>query len=93
MLTTTEFWKTAEAGKAFRFMYEVTNNELKRFAHVVSSNQIRMALVSPATPELSNKDTVLSDLITSTGSYFDNAKPIPKSTGAVDYQVTYFKDF
>lgn len=93
MLTTTEFWKTTEAGKAFRFMYEVTNNELKRFAHVVSSNQIRMALVSPATPELSNKDTVLSDLITSTGSYFDNAKPIPKSTGAVDYQVTYFKDF
>jgi NTE family protein len=93
MLTTTEFWKTKEAGKAFRFMYEVTKHELKKFTHLVSSNQIRMALVSPATPELSNNENVMSDLIADTGSYFDNAKPIYKSTGSVEYEVTYFKDF
>ena len=93
MLTTTEFWKTKEAGKAFRFMYEVTKNELKRFTHLVGSNQIRMALVSPAAPEPSNNGNAMSDLIPDFGSYFDNAKPIPKSTGSVNYQVTYFKDF
>jgi hypothetical protein len=93
MLTTTEFWKTKEAGKAFRFMYEVTKNELKRFTHLVNSNQIRMALVSPVAPELSKNENVMSDLIPDTGTYFDNAKPIYKSTGSVDYQVTYFKDF
>lgn len=93
MLTTTEFWKTKEAGKAFRFMYEVTKNELKRFTHLVSSNQIRMALVSPAAPEVSNDTNEKSDLIPGSGSYFDNTKPIYKSTGEVDYQVTYFKDF
>jgi len=93
MLTTTEFWKTKEAGKAFRFMHEVTKNELKRFTHLVNSNQIRMALVSPAAPELPNNQSVMSELIPETASYFDNAKPIYKSTGSVDYQVTYFKDF
>ena len=93
MLTTTEFWKTKEAGKAFRFMYEVTKNELKRFTHLVSSNQIRMALVSPAALELAHNENVMSELIPDTGSYFDNAKPILKSTDSVKYQVTYFKDF
>ena len=96
MLTTTEFWKTKEAGKAFRFMYEVTKNELKRFTHLVSSNQIRMALVSPARPELSNNHNGINgslDLIPDTGSYFDNSKPIYKSTDSVNYEVTYFKDF
>jgi predicted acylesterase/phospholipase RssA len=93
MLTTTEFWKTREAGEAFRFMYEATKHELKRFTHVVSSTQIRMALVSPAARDFSNNENVTSDLTADNGSYFDNPKPIHKSTGSVDYQVTYFKDF
>lgn len=93
MLTTTEFWKTKEAGKAFRFMYEVTRNELKKFATIVNSNQIRMALVSPWTGEDSGNEADADELIPEVGSYFDNTKPIRKFADSVAYEVTYFKDF
>ena len=93
MLTTTEFWKTKEAGKAFRFMYEVTRNELKKFTTIVNSNQIRMALVSPWTGEDSGSEADADELIPDVGSYFDNTKPIRKFADSVAYEVTYFKDF
>jgi predicted acylesterase/phospholipase RssA len=86
---TTEFWKTKEAGEAFRFMYEVTRNELKHFTKVVNSNQIRMALVSPA----GNGNSGNSEENLAAESPFDSAKPIRKETGAVKYDVTYFRDF
>ena len=94
MLTTTEFWKTKEAGKAFRFMYDVTKNELKRFRKLVTSKEIRMALVSPTAGEvLSDGNDVSDELIPESGTYFDSTKPISKRTGSVRYEVTYFKDF
>jgi len=99
-ISTTEFWKTKEAGEAFQFMYEVTRNELKRFTNIVSSNQIRMALVSPARSggpkgaggEVDSKNGSGPE----TGAeieYIDGEKPILKVTDDVSYYVTYFKDF
>ena len=97
---TTEFWKTKEAGEAFQFMYEVTKNELKRFTELANSNQIQMALVSPAcsvglngngeTPGSKND----SQQKESTDDvYLDGEKPILKTTDKVSYKVTYFRDF
>jgi NTE family protein len=91
---TTEFWKTKEAGEAFRFMYEVTKNELLQFDQIVKSNEIMMALVSPSENEVraerdgdSIQDTDLN------GDCCFASAPINKSTGKVDYNVTYFRDF
>jgi NTE family protein len=90
---TTEFWKTKEAGEAFRFMYEVTRNELKRFGNLVNSTQLRMALVAPAGVENQNGNHSPLDAATDAESNLDNVKPIRKTAGTVDYDVTYFKDF
>lgn len=46
-INTSEFWKTKEAGQAFRLMYEYTKYELDRFDFRASPNWIRLALVSP----------------------------------------------
>jgi predicted acylesterase/phospholipase RssA len=48
MINTTEFWKTQEAGRAFRLMYEATQQELERFFRFdYDPSWIRMAQVSP----------------------------------------------
>ncbi|HMJ24508.1 MAG TPA: hypothetical protein VK475_01705, partial [Pyrinomonadaceae bacterium] len=46
---TAEFWKTREAGKAFRLMYDKTQDELQQFFYVdtPAPDWIRMARVSP----------------------------------------------
>ena len=46
---TAEFWKTREAGKAFRLMYNATQSELQQFFDVdtPAPDWIRMARVSP----------------------------------------------
>ncbi len=46
---TAEFWKTREAGKAFRLMYETTQDELQQFfcVETPAPDWIRMARVSP----------------------------------------------
>lgn len=97
---TTEFWKTKEAGETFNFMYEATRNELKRFTSIVNSNQIRMALIAPASeldgngedPRFSIKDLPSNQVIEQTD--VDGEKLIPKETdNKVEYRVTYFKDF
>jgi predicted acylesterase/phospholipase RssA len=46
-INTTEFWKTKEAGKAFRLMYECTRSELQKYDFTAEPGWIRMALVSP----------------------------------------------
>jgi predicted acylesterase/phospholipase RssA len=99
-ISTTEFWKTREAGEAFEFMYEVTKNELKRFANLVNSNQIRMALVSPVRNADQNGNEASSDpkndsqpKETADDMSLDGEKPILKTIGSVSYKVTYFRDF
>jgi predicted acylesterase/phospholipase RssA len=49
LINTAEFWKTAEAGKAFRLMYSTTKTELHQFFNrdKPSPDWIRMARVSP----------------------------------------------
>ena len=46
---TAEFWKTKEAGRAFRLMYNTTQDELQQFFNVdtPAPDWIRMARVSP----------------------------------------------
>jgi NTE family protein len=46
-ISTTEFWKSKDAADAFKFMYEVTKHELKRFHTIVNLKDICMALVRP----------------------------------------------
>ncbi len=46
VINTSEFWKTKEAGQAFRLMYENTKYELGRFDFSASPDWIRLALVS-----------------------------------------------
>jgi predicted acylesterase/phospholipase RssA len=48
-INTAEFWKTAEAQKAFRLMYDTTQTELRQFFYVdtPARDWIRMARVSP----------------------------------------------
>lgn len=50
IIGTAEFWKTKEAGHAFRLMYGATQNELHQFFDVdkPAPDWIRMAKVSPA---------------------------------------------
>ena len=47
IIESSEFWKTKEAGHAFRLMYESTKNELKKFEFGKAQEWIQMALVSP----------------------------------------------
>lgn len=49
LINTAEFWKTAEAGQAFRLMYRTTRDELHKFFYRdrPSPDWIRMARVSP----------------------------------------------
>lgn len=45
---TAEFWKPAEAGRAFDLMYSATTSELEEnFLEATDPNRLRMALVSP----------------------------------------------
>lgn len=45
---TAEFWKPAEAGRAFDLMYSATTSELEEnFLDATDPNRLRMALVSP----------------------------------------------
>jgi len=97
---TTEFWKTKEAGDAFQFMYEATKNELKRFTNLANSNQIRMALVSPADDAGQNGGGVgrsakngSKQEESADDALLDGEKPIFKTTDKVSYKVTYFRDF
>ncbi|HET6362603.1 MAG TPA: patatin-like phospholipase family protein [Gemmatimonadota bacterium] len=47
-IDTFEFWKTREAGRAFRLMREHTRYELERFDFDAEPNWIRVALVGPS---------------------------------------------
>jgi len=47
-IDTLEFWKTREAGRAFRLMREHTRYELERFDFTAEPNWIRVALVGPS---------------------------------------------
>jgi predicted acylesterase/phospholipase RssA len=47
-IDTLEFWKTEEAGRAFRLMREQTRYELERFDFEAGPNWIRVALVGPS---------------------------------------------
>jgi predicted acylesterase/phospholipase RssA len=47
-IDTLEFWKTREAGHAFRLMREHTRYELERFDFEAEPNWIRVALVGPS---------------------------------------------
>jgi predicted acylesterase/phospholipase RssA len=47
-IDTLEFWKTREAGRAFRLMREHTRYELERFDFEAEPNWIRVALVGPS---------------------------------------------
>lgn len=43
---TTEFWKTEDAARAFRFMYHAARHELReKFKYLVESDLVRMAIV------------------------------------------------
>jgi NTE family protein len=46
-VNTSEFWKTIEAGHAFRHMYRVTKTELENFDFEAEQSKIRMLLVDP----------------------------------------------
>jgi len=46
-LNKAEFWKTKEAGQAFRLMYEATAVELSRFDFRNPPSQVQMAMVNP----------------------------------------------
>lgn len=46
-INTSEFWKTKEAGQAFRLMHEYTKYELERFDFKAPPDWIRLGLVSP----------------------------------------------
>jgi predicted acylesterase/phospholipase RssA len=46
-INTSEFWKTKEAGSAFRLMYEATTAELARFDFRNPPSQVQMAMVNP----------------------------------------------
>ena len=48
VINTAEFWKTQEAGKAFRLMYQATQQELEGFEFNTDPSWIRMAQVSPS---------------------------------------------
>ncbi len=47
-IDTLEFWKTREAGRAYRLMREHTRYELERFDFDAEPNWIRVALVGPS---------------------------------------------
>lgn len=47
-IDTLEFWKTDEAGRAFRLMREYTRYELERFDFDAGPNWIRVSLVGPS---------------------------------------------
>ncbi|HJU87617.1 MAG TPA: patatin-like phospholipase family protein [Gemmatimonadota bacterium] len=47
-IDTLEFWKTREAGRAFRLMREHTRYELERFDFDAEPNWLRVALVGPS---------------------------------------------
>jgi predicted acylesterase/phospholipase RssA len=47
-INTAEFWKTKEAGQAFRLMHEATTLELRRHDFLNPPSQVQMAMVSPA---------------------------------------------
>lgn len=53
LISTTEFWKTKEAERAFDFMYEATKKELEKFDRLVNSAQIHMVCVGPNEPKSS----------------------------------------
>jgi hypothetical protein len=46
-INTSEFWKTGQAGRAFRLMHESTWSELEKFDFKSEPSWIRMALVGP----------------------------------------------
>lgn len=46
-INTAEFWKTKEAGQAYRLMYEYTGYELEKFDFTADQNWIKIAIVSP----------------------------------------------
>lgn len=92
-ISTTEFWKTAEAGEAFDFMYGVTRNELKRLGQIVNSTHIRMIQVSPAPGQAGPATAPAAEPSASIDDGVSHAKPIRKSADGVAYDVLYFKDF
>jgi predicted acylesterase/phospholipase RssA len=97
-ISTTEFWKTKEAGAAFRFMYEVTRNELKQFRSLTNTHQLRMLLVSPVAAGSAGPNGVaINGNGTNGGAVhdpdFDSCKPFRKIAGDIPYEVVYFKDF
>lgn len=47
VIDTIEFWKTEQAGRAYRLMREFTRYELEKFDFDAAPNWIRMALVNP----------------------------------------------
>lgn len=47
LVETVEFWKTDEAGRAYRLMREYTRYELEKFDFDATPNWIRVALVGP----------------------------------------------
>ena len=47
VINTGEFWKTKEAGEAFRLMNEATKLELSRFDFRNPPPRVQMAMVSP----------------------------------------------
>jgi len=46
-INTAEFWKTKEAGAAFRLMYEATTQELRQFDFGNPPPQVQLAMVNP----------------------------------------------
>lgn len=80
---TTEFWKTKEAGEAFRFMYDATKKELKKFRKTVMSDVISTAIVGPYDPA---RLEFLKEV--------DEGKNVSyEDTPEVKYRVEYFTDF
>jgi predicted acylesterase/phospholipase RssA len=91
-ISTTEFWKTREAGEAFDFMYHATKNELKKFSQIVNSKYLRMIKISPASDSVGASAEAASQPGVDEDATSD-VRPIRKVTDAVTYDVLYFKDF
>ncbi|MFN2456347.1 MAG: hypothetical protein ABR577_19290 [Pyrinomonadaceae bacterium] len=91
-ITTTQFWKTKEAGESFQFMYKATRNELKRFDRMVNSKEIRMALVCHDDSIHHGQSLVEASTDEMSDKWIRKVAPADGSP-AMPYQVNYFKDF
>lgn len=87
---TTEFWKTEEAAEAFRFMYQATQNELKKFKKIVNSDVICTAIVGHYDPA---RKAFFEEIDSGRNVSYERTPMLNKETPELNYRVEYFTDF